>query len=182
MQHGAHGEKQVPTQPSPRANTRFAFRSCQVVPGNSSAWEHMQRAQVQRKPMGRRQTVCHRRFFSVPASEAKSHTSCQDWSPDRSRRPGANGGGRPGRGHGSDMTLVSGPCLPYTASVVHHGAAWEADLDSKTPTTWYAAPGDVHTQERLPSGRSGSDAQFSRTMLKSSHTNGSPYLEEKTSH
>lgn len=78
-------------------------------------------------------------------------------------------------------TLVSGPCLPYTASVVHHGAAGEADLDSKTPRTQYAAPRDVHAQEQPPSGQSGSGsaAQFSRTTLKSCHTKGFPYLEEK---
>lgn len=153
----------LPTQPSPRANTRFTSRSCQHIPGDSSAWEHMQRAQVQRKPMGCRQTVCHRRFLlSSSLRSTIAHPLPGLWALTRSRRPGASGpypraggGAGRGRGRGSDTMRTLLGSLPPLCGL--HGAprSWQRGRSQQQDPSNIVrgAPRRAHP-ERTPSGQS----------------------------
>lgn len=104
----------------PHVQTHITFPSCQDVPGNSSVCEHMQWAQVQRKPMRCRHTICHRRFFlrhslrseltHLPGQRALTRSP---WAVPSCTGP------RPGGDHRSDVTQIF-LGLPYVVSVLCH--------------------------------------------------------------
>ena len=125
--------------------THVTFPSCQDVPGNSSVCEHMQWAQIQRKPMRCRHTICHRRFFLRHSLRSELTHLPGQWALTRSpwAVPSCTGP-RPGGDHRSDVTqILLG--LPYVASVLCHKSG-QVGLNSKTPN--YAVHGArrcVHT-------------------------------------